>query len=127
MDILSELQNYTTIQAAFELFFLLMIGHAIADYALQNDFMAAAKNHKTELGKVYWKWVLPSHGLIHAGFVYIIAGSFVLALAEFIIHTITDYLKCDGKIGFHTDQWIHVGCKLLWVVLITLEIPFVLE
>lgn len=111
----------------FELLFLLMVGHAIADYALQNDFMAAAKNHKTELGKVYWKWVLPSHGLIHAGFVYFIAGSFVLAIAEFIIHTITDYLKCDGKIGFQTDQWIHVGCKVLWAILIVLEVPFLME
>lgn len=111
----------------FELLFLLMVGHAIADYALQNDFMAAAKNHTTELGKVYWKWVLPSHGLIHAGFVYFIAGSFVLAIAEFVIHTVTDYLKCDGKIGFQTDQWIHVGCKVLWAILIVLEIPFFIE
>lgn len=111
----------------FELFFLLMVGHAIADYALQNDFMAMAKNHKTDLGKVYWKFVLPSHGLIHAGFVYLVAGSFVLALAEFVIHTLTDWLKCDGRISFNTDQFIHIGCKVLWVVLIAFEVPFVLE
>lgn len=109
------------------LFMMLMVGHAVADYALQNDFMASAKNHTTELGKVYWKWVLPSHGLIHAGFVYLFAGSLVLAIAEFVIHSITDYLKCDSRISFNTDQWIHVGCKVLWVVLIALEIPFVLE
>jgi hypothetical protein len=127
MDIISEFQVYITLQAAFELFFLLMIGHAIADYALQNDFMAAAKNHTTELGKTYWKWVLPAHGLIHAGFVYIIAGSFVLALAEFVVHSVTDYLKCDGKIGFQTDQWIHVGCKVVWVLLLAFEVPFILE
>lgn len=111
----------------FELFCLLLAGHFIADYALQNDFMAAAKNHTTELGKLYWKWVLPAHGAVHAMFVYVLAGSFVLALMEFVVHSITDYLKCDGKISFNTDQWIHVGCKVVWVVLLMLEIPFVLE
>lgn len=127
MDILGELQGYILIQGFFEYLFLLMIGHAAADYALQNDFMAMAKNHTTDLGKVYWKWVLPSHGLIHAGFVYFITGSFVLGMAEFIVHTITDYLKCDGKIGFNTDQFIHLGCKVLWILLLMAEVPFVLE
>lgn len=127
MDILGELQGYILIQGFFEYLFLLMIGHAVADYALQNDFMAMAKNHTTDLGKVYWKWVLPSHGLIHAGFVYFFTGSFVLGLAEFVVHTITDYLKCDGKISFSMDQWIHVGCKVLWIVLLMAEVPFVLE
>lgn len=127
MDILGELQGYILIQGFFEYLFLLMIGHAAADYALQNDFMAMAKNHTTDLGKVYWKWVLPSHGLIHAGFVYFFTGSFVLGMAEFIVHTITDYLKCDGKIGFNTDQFIHLGCKVLWILLLMAEVPFVLE
>ena len=107
-----------------ELFFILRVGHAVCDYALQNDFMAAAKNHTTELGKTYWPYVLPSHGLIHGGWVYVVTGSFVLGLAETIIHSITDYLKCAGKIGFHTDQWIHIGCKVLWVVLLAYQFDF---
>lgn len=100
----------------FEVLFLLLAGHAVADYALQSDFMAAAKNHTTELGKTYWRWVLPSHGLIHAGFVYLVTASLALSLAEFVIHTLTDYLKCDGKIGFNTDQFIHAGCKVAWAI-----------
>lgn len=127
MDIVNEATSIFDIIPLLELFFALMVGHAIADYALQNDFMANAKNHTTELGKIYWTWVLPSHGLIHGGFVYGITGSFVLGFLEFVIHTITDYLKCDGKIGYHTDQWIHVGCKVLWVMLIVLNVPFILE
>lgn len=128
MELLYELTNsFLNAVPYIEIFFLLMIGHSVADYALQNDFMAMAKNHKTDLGKIYWKFVLPSHGLIHAGFVYFFAGSFVLALAEFVVHTVTDYLKCDGKISYNTDQWIHIGCKVLWVALLALEVPFVLE
>lgn len=125
MDILNELQGYILIQVFIEYLFLLMIGHALADYALQNDFMAMAKNHTTDLGKVYWKWVLPSHGLIHAGFVYMFTQSLVLGLAEFVVHTVTDYLKCDGKISFNMDQLIHVGCKVLWIVLLMVEVPYV--
>ena len=102
----------------FELFFLLCIGHAFADYPMQSDFIANAKNHTTDLGKMFWKWVLPSHGLIHALPVYIVTGSFALALAEFVCHTIIDYLKCDGRISFNTDQLLHMGCKVLWVGLI---------
>lgn len=107
--------TYETI-SLIEVLFLMLVGHAVADYALQNDFMAAAKNHTTELGKTYWRWVLPSHGLIHAGFVYVITGSLLLGIAEFVIHTLTDYLKCDGRIGFNADQFIHVGCKVVWAI-----------
>lgn len=110
----------------FELFFLLMIGHAIADYAMQNDFVAAAKNHTTDLGKIFWKWVLPSHGLMHALPVYLITGSFLLSFAEFLCHCVIDYLKCDGRIGFNTDQFLHMGCKVVWVVALALSLPFVL-
>lgn len=110
-----------------ELLFLLLIGHAFADYAFQSDFMAQAKNHTTAIGKMYWPYVLPSHGLIHGGFVYVVTGSFLLSVAEFVIHTVIDFLKCDGRIGFHTDQWLHIGCKVLWVVLLACEIPLLME
>lgn len=110
-----------------ELLFLLLIGHAFADYPMQSDFIATAKNHTTELGKMFWKWVLPSHGLIHALPVYVVTGSFVLAFAEFVCHTVIDWLKCDGRIGFNTDQLLHVGCKVLWVILIAMELPFLME
>lgn len=127
MEILDGLLSHFSTWGFIEYLFVLMFGHVLADYALQNDFVAMAKNHKTELGKTYWKWVLPSHGLMHGGFVYFFTGSFVLGMAEFIVHTITDYLKCDGKIGFNTDQFIHLGCKVLWILLLMAEVPFVLE
>lgn len=110
-----------------ELLFLLLIGHAFADYAFQNDFMAQAKNHRMALGKMYWPYVLPAHGLIHGGFVYVVTGSLVLAVAETVVHSIIDWCKCDGKIGFHTDQWLHIGCKVLWVILLAWELPFITE
>jgi hypothetical protein len=110
-----------------ELFFLLCIGHALADYPWQGEFVSQAKNRNTAVGKIYWKWVLPQHGLIHALPVYMVTSSFVLALAEFVCHTTIDWLSCERKISFNTDQWLHLGCKILWVVLLALELPFLME
>jgi len=121
------METFLSLVPYFELFFLLCIGHAVADYAMQNDFIATAKNHTTDLGRVFWKWVLPSHGLMHALPVYVVTGSFVLAVAEFVCHSVIDYLKCDGKIGFNTDQLLHIGCKVLWVVLLAMELPLLAE
>lgn len=108
----------------FEILFLLMIGHAFCDYAFQNDFVAQAKNHTTALGKMYWKWVLPSHGLMHALPVYLITQSFALGLFELVAHCVIDYLKCAGKLTFNQDQLLHLGCKVLYVAALAMGLPF---
>ena len=96
------------------LFFVLLFGHALADYPLQGEFLAQAKNRNTEVGKVFWMHALPAHSIIHGGFVLLITSSLPLALAETIIHGVTDYLKCEGRISLHADQAIHVLCKVIW-------------
>lgn len=93
--------------------FLLIFWHCLADYPLQGDFIAAAKNKNTDLGKTYWKVVLPAHAMIHAGGVFIITQSLVCAIVELVSHTITDYLKCEDKITFNQDQAIHVAFKVI--------------
>lgn len=107
-----------------ELFILLVICHFIADYPMQSDFIATAKNHTTELGKMFWKWVLPSHGAVHALPVLIITQSFVLAMFEWVAHCFIDYLKCSNKITLNQDQWLHIGCKLFYVVLLAAGVPY---
>lgn len=102
--------------------FLLACGHAVADYALQSDFIAQAKNHKTELGKMFWKHVLPAHALIHGLAVYLATGMAWLGIAETIIHAATDYAKSDGRISLNTDQLIHYGCKIMWAVIFVMSI-----
>ncbi|WDS62185.1 hypothetical protein [Pseudomonas phage D6] len=118
---------FLSILPYLELLFLLCIGHALADYPWQGEFVSQAKNRNTAVGKVYWKWVLPQHGLIHALPIYVVTGSVLLAFAEFICHTIIDFFSCEGKISFRTDQLLHLGCKVLWVVLLAMELPFLVE
>lgn len=100
-----------------ELFALMVAGHALADYPLQGEFLAKAKNHRAPIEGVPFYQALGAHSAIHAGGVGIITGSICLALAEFCIHTATDYAKCDGRISFNTDQAIHIGCKVAWAAL----------
>lgn len=99
------------------LLFLLIFAHALADYPLQGDFLAQAKNRNTPVGKLFWPHALAAHSFIHGGFVLLLTGSLWLALAETLIHAATDWLKCENRISLHADQAIHIGCKVLWVAL----------
>lgn len=104
-----------------QIFFLMLVGHALADYPLQGDFLARAKNHAAPLPGVPWGQALVWHAAIHAGFVGVITGSIALGLCEFVAHTVTDHLKCAGRISFNTDQAIHVACKVAWCALVYLK------
>lgn len=97
----------------------LLAGHALADYPLQGDFLARAKNRTAPLPGVPWYQALGAHAVIHGGIVAHITGSPALGLAEAAIHAITDDLKCRGKLSFNQDQVIHIGCKVLWAILTT--------
>lgn len=94
---------------------LLLLGHLLADYALQGDFMAKAKNHRAPIPGVPWFTVLLSHAAIHALFVTIVTANIVLAVLEFVGHALTDWAKCDGRISYNVDQTVHIGMKLAYV------------
>lgn len=107
--------------------FALVIGHAIADFALQTDFLASAKNRHAQLDRFFgkdrtpphvWFWALGAHSLIHAAAVWIITGSVVLAAAELVLHWVIDYAKCEGHTNFSVDQLLHLACKLVYAILI---------
>lgn len=114
------------------LFFWLLVGHALADYPLQGDFLARAKARKG-IPSVAWPIALGAHSIIHAGAVALITGSIALGLAEFAIHCLIDYAKCEGWLvavwtparddrahrdAFIIDQALHVACKIVWAVLL---------
>lgn len=100
------------------LFFKLIIGHYFADYVFQNDFIAKAKNHKLPIPGIPWWQLLVAHAAIHAGVVWYLTGNGYCAGAEFLLHTVIDYAKCDGKITFNQDQVLHVLCKIGYAVIL---------
>lgn len=106
------------------LLFAFVIGHALADFPLQGEFLAMRKNHRIPLPKgdpsprTLWIYCLSAHCFIHAGFVWIISGLAVLAIAEFVAHWLIDFAKSEGWTNFHVDQGLHIVCKGAFVVLI---------
>ncbi|MBI1779459.1 MAG: DUF3307 domain-containing protein [Proteobacteria bacterium] len=95
--------------------FLLLAGHALADFPLQGEFLSQAKNRHTTIGKTYWPHALAAHSMIHGGLVALITGSVALGIAEAVAHGITDWLKCEGTLNLHQDQAIHIACKFAWL------------
>jgi hypothetical protein len=129
MDSIFSTGDPVTFYSATCLFFALLIGHALADFPLQGEYLALFKNRhyvSTEPGKepeVVWPYVLSAHAIIHMGAVWMITGSFLLSLLEFVLHWVIDFVKCEGLTNYHVDQFLHMGCKALYVVLIALLGP----
>lgn len=96
--------------------FLLLVGHALCDYPLQGDLLAKGKNHKNPLIGIPWYQCLIAHALIQSGSVYLITSNLTLAFLELVTHTIIDYLKCNEFFNFNFDQFLHILCKILWVL-----------
>lgn len=100
------------------LFGMLLGWHALADYPLQGDFLATAKNHLNPAYGVPWYQALGAHAMIHGAGVMYLTGSLSLGLAEVILHAAIDHTKCTGSINVDVDQALHVACKALWVGLL---------
>ncbi len=104
-----------------EVLFQLIIGHAFADFAFQSEAMSRYKNRRTPPSPppgqepvTCWHYWLLAHALIHGGTVYFITQSALLGLWESIAHIVIDFLKLEDSISLHTDQLLHIICKIIW-------------
>lgn len=93
----------------------LLAGHWIADYPLQGDFLAKAKQQGPL--RVYH---LVARAGIHGAAVALITGSLLLGLAEWAMHTLIDELKVRGRTSFAEDQISHIACKSFWLAIIAI-------
>lgn len=109
------------------IFFLLLCGHALADFALQNEWVATNKSRHAldkylledrEKMLVIWPYLLTAHALHHGLMVFLVTQRPVLGLAETIVHWASDFAKCEGWYDFHVDQFVHIGSKIAWTALI---------
>ncbi len=109
------------------LLFAFLIGHALADFPLQGDFLAIGKERHGNLEKLtgttwppgMWLYCLTMHSLIHAGAVWFISGSVILGAIEFALHWLIDLAKSSRLTNFYADQLLHLLCKVGYVVAIT--------
>lgn len=110
-------------ETIFTILFFLLAAHALLDFPLQGEVVAINKSPlaKTELQKhVPWYYWLTAHALVHGGAVALVTGTVWLGLAETVCHFAIDYGKCLHKYSIHGDQFLHVVCKVLWVVILLL-------
>ena len=100
--------------SAPELFALLLMGHFLGDFGLQNDRMAVEKcpGHDVTLA---WQWWLTAHAAIHGFLVALITGLPLIGLAEWLAHALIDIGKCRFKYSLLCDQLLHVFTKILWI------------
>lgn len=101
---------------------MLLCGHALADFALQSDAMAKGKNRHNKnpapKGQKYtpcWPYWLIAHSLIHGGIVYLITGNLFLGIIETVLHSVIDFMKCENVFTPHTDQALHLLCKVMYL------------
>jgi hypothetical protein len=114
-----------------KILFLLLAGHALADFCLQTPWIAKNKNPHSGPPEGYdpkihgpmqtvWPYVLTAHSLTHGLMVFLATGDYRLGLAETVAHWAIDYAKCQRMFGIHMDQFLHIACKFLWVYLMSM-------
>jgi hypothetical protein len=117
----------------FALLFFLLAAHALMDYALQNETIATCKCRRCDspiAKSVPWYYWLTAHALLHGAAVGVVVHWFgfgwhaagVLGAAEAAVHWLIDHGKCEKWYGIHTDQALHVSCKVIWFALLAAEV-----
>lgn len=111
-------------------FWYLVVGHFLADYPLQTEFISAGKSPRANPQRVPWYYVMAAHAILHGGFVSIVTAivighvyalfPVILGLLEALLHSFIDVLKCVGCTSVHLDQALHIACKLAWTGAIVL-------
>jgi hypothetical protein len=100
-----------------ELFFMLLVGHALCDYPLQGDFLSRHKHWSYD--RDWWIYML-AHCLIQGGMVWFVTGSLLAGVLELFLHYLIDCAKNQGWTGIWMDQFLHVACKLVYAVALCL-------
>jgi hypothetical protein len=97
----------------FQTLILMLFLHFLADFPLQGDFLANAKDPSKNSPFVS----VPSmfaHSSIHAGMTYILTGDTYIMFVMLLGHFMIDTFKCRGLLGvgpraFAHDQLLHVA------------------
>ena len=104
-------------QAPLGMGLLLVFVHFLCDFSLQSDRMALEKQpgHDRTLA---WGWWLTAHAATHGLAVALITAQPLLGLLETLAHALIDWCKGRFRWSMALDQGLHLGCKLVWLLLL---------
>ena len=85
------------------------------------------RNAKIDLSRVpngqkpihLWAMWLTHHAMVHGLIVYLLTGIPLLGMIETLSHWAIDFGKCENWYNPYMDQFLHIGFKIMYVVLIT--------
>lgn len=109
-----------------QMFWWMLVGHAVADYWAQSDALAKMKNRNRDSSQFcppgqkpqsVWFYALTAHAIMHGAPIAFLTNSIALGLAETVAHWLIDFGKCDNYYGIHLDQFLHIACKFVWVAI----------
>lgn len=102
----------------WQLFFTLLAGHYLADYALQTEFMATRK--ADALKNAVGFHALTAHAAIQGLVAGLLSQNFTVGAIVALTHWLIDLGKASkGLYGINIDQTLHILVLLavvLWVV-----------
>jgi hypothetical protein len=121
----------------WQLFFTLIAGHYLADFALQTEFMAV-KKAKAFIEPIGFH-VLTAHAAIHGLVAGVISGHFWVGVFVAVTHWLIDFGKASdlidnrfphtpgarrhgqthGMYGIHLDQTLHILVLLIATALVS--------
>lgn len=100
---------------------MLVMVHFICDYSLQNDFVSKYKSPKSGNTEMSWWIIMTAHASTHAAGVWLITGSLLASIIQFVSHYIIDTLKCLEFITFKEDQGIHLVIMAILALMIFVQ------
>lgn len=98
-----------------KIFFILLCVHALTDFQLQNGAMWQCKGRDCSR----WYYWLTAHALICGLGVYVVTQCLPLAIVEVVCHWLIDFYKGEKWIDIHTDQILHIACRIIYVIILT--------
>ena len=112
---------------AMVLLWALVLGHAVSDFPLQGTFLAIGKDRHADLAAVtggrkwpahIWVYCLTIQSMVQATAVWLVTGSVILSVIEFVMHWLIDLAKNEKLTNFYQDQALHILCKIAYAALI---------
>lgn len=108
-------------------FLLLIASHFICDTVLQPEHVSKGKHpdyaKSQGFNQTTWFYFMYGHALTHAVGVYLVTGSKLFFVMEWVLHGVIDLTKCCGLFGkkynMHIDQGLHILCKIIYLMLLS--------